>query len=189
MMNSPRTEAIQIARSKLEMRPVYLDTETTGIGPADEVIEIGILDEDGTVLFESLVKPTGIISPDARRVHGIRDDDVASAPRWMTLWPQVQSVLSGRIVCVYNADFDQRLLQQTHAKYKIRWFLPEDTSFFCVMKLYAQFYGERNYKTGGYRWHSLDVAGRQCRLIQPNTHRAIDDCRLTRALLHYMAEQ
>jgi DNA polymerase-3 subunit epsilon len=188
-MNSPRTEAIQIARTKLDLHPLYLDTETTGTGPLDEVVEIGIIDEDGTSLFESLVKPVGKISPDARRVHGISDELLAGAPRWMSIWSQVESVLAGRTICVYNAEFDQRIMQQTHSKYKMRWSLPEGTTFFCVMKLYAQFFGEWNTRTGGYRWQSLDDAGRQCRLSLPNTHRTIADSLLTRALLHHMAEQ
>jgi len=33
--------------NQTRLHPVYLDTETTGTGPADEVIEIGIVDEDG----------------------------------------------------------------------------------------------------------------------------------------------
>ena len=188
-MNSPRTEAIRMAQTKLALKPVYLDTETTGTGPTDEVIEIGIVDADGTPLFESLVKPVGKVATNARRVHGIRDEMLASAPRWMILWPKVEAILAGRTVGIYNADFDVRMFQQTHAHYKMRWMIPQGTSFFCVMKLYAQFYGERNPRTGGYRWQSLENAGRQCRLSQPNAHRSIADSLLTRALLEYMAAQ
>ncbi len=186
-MNSPRSEAIQIANAKLALRPVYLDTETTGTGPTGEVVEIGIVEADGTVLFESLVKPVGKVAPEARRLHGISDEMLASAPRWLTVWPKVEPVLAGRTVCIYNADFDLRILQQTHALYKMRWLMPRDASFFCVMKLYAQFHGEYNPKTRGYRWQSLENAGRQCQLPLPNAHRTIADSLLTRALLHYMA--
>jgi DNA polymerase-3 subunit epsilon len=187
-MNSSRSEAINIAKAKIKLNPVYLDTETTGTGPADEVIEIGIVDDQGAVLFESLVKPMSKVSPDARRVHGISDEMLASAPRWMAVWPNVGAVLAGRTICIYNADFDLRMMQQSHAKYKMRWFLPEGTSFFCVMKLYAQFYGEWNTRTGAYRWQSLENAGRQCKLTLPNAHRSTADSLLTRALLHYMAK-
>ncbi len=187
-MQSARTQAIQTAKEKLAQRPVYLDTETTGSGPGDEIIEIGIVDDDGQVLFESLVKPTTPISPDARRVHHISDEMLATAPRWMVIWPKVESVLSGRTVAIYNADFDLRLLQQTHARYKMRWSVADGTSFICIMKLYAQYYGEWNPKTRGYKWQSLENAGRQCRIALPNAHRTIADTLLTRALLRYMAE-
>ena len=186
-MNSPRTEAINTARARLAQHPVYLDTETTGVGPGDEIVEIGIINEDGAVLFETLVKPVGQISLEARRMHGLSEDMLASAPRWMVVWPKVEAVLAGRTVCIYNADFDLRMVQQTHAKYKMRWSVPEGTSFFCAMKLYAQFYGEWNPRTGDYRWQSLDNAARQSRILLPNSHRAVADCLLTRALLHYIA--
>jgi DNA polymerase-3 subunit epsilon len=186
-MNPIRTEAVHLAQATLNLRPVYLDTETTGTGPTDEVIEIGIVDEDGKVLFESLVKPAGKVTPEARRVHGISDEMLAAARRWMHVWPEVEAVIAGRTVCAYNADFDQRMLQQSHMKYKMRWVLPEGTGFFCVMKLYAQFYGERNTRTGDYRWQSLENASRQCKIALPNAHRSIADSRLTRELLHHMA--
>ena len=188
-MNSPRTEAIHTAQEWLTLRPVYLDTETTGIGPGDEIIEIGIIDEAGAVLFESLVRPVGRVSPEAFRTHAIGDAMLSSAPRWMTVWPQVAAVLTGRAVCIYNADFDLRIIQQTHARYKMRWVEPEGASFICAMKLYAQYYGEWNSKTMNYRWQSLDNARRQCGLSLPNAHRSVADCLLTRALLHYLADQ
>jgi DNA polymerase-3 subunit epsilon len=188
-MSSARTEAIQMAKSKLALSPVYLDTETTGTGPTDEVIEIGIVDADGKTLFESLVKPVGKVGLAAFSVHGISEEMLVNAPRWMIVWPKVEAVLAGRTVGIYNADFDLRMFQQTHARYKLRWIIPQGASFFCVMKLYAQYYGERNLKTGGYRWQSLENAGRQCQLPEPNAHRSVADSLLTRALLHYIAGQ
>ncbi|MFZ6031004.1 MAG: exonuclease domain-containing protein [Chloroflexota bacterium] len=182
-----RQEAIQAARTKIALKPVYLDTETTGAGFKDEIIEIGIISDTGEVLFESLVKPVGRITPDAYRVHGIGDDLLAGAPRWMHVWPQVEAVLAGRQVAIYNADFDLRMMQQTHALYKMRWRFPGEA--FCVMKLYAQFYGEYNPRMMDYKWQSLENAGKQCGISLNNTHRATDDVLLTRALLQYMAEQ
>mgnify|MGYP002388012714 CR=1 FL=1 len=97
-----------------------------------------------------------------------------------------QAVLEGRRVGVYNVEFDLRLMKQSHARAWLRWTLP-DENFFCLMKLYARYYGDWDARRGSYRWQSLEMAGRQCQISLPNAHRAIDDCRLTRALLHYMA--
>jgi len=185
MIPSARSEAIRIAKEKIALRPVYLDTETTGTGANDEIIEVGIVDDDGKVLFESLVKPVGTVGTDAQRVHGIRDEMLAAAPRWMHVWPKIEGVLAGKAVGIYNADFDLRMLQQTHAKYKMRWFFPGET--FCIMKLFARFYGEWNAKTMDYKWLSLEDAGRQCHIPLPNAHRTIADTLLTRAILHHMA--
>ncbi len=120
-------------------------------------------------------------------MHGLSESLLATAPRWMAVWPEVAEVLAGRTVCIYNMDFDLRLIRQTHTKYKMRWSDPEGASFFCAMRLYAQFYGEWNPRSRDYRWQSLDNAARQCRISLPNSHRAVADCLLTRALLHYIA--
>jgi len=187
-MLTARSQAQSLARQKLALQPLYLDTETTGYGRSDEIVEIGIIDHDGQTVFQSLVRPLGAVSSEARRIHQISDEMLAAAPRWMTVWPQVEAIIAGRLVAIYNADFDLRLMQQSHAKFRMPWRVPEGTSFFCVMKLYAQFYGEWNSKTGDYRWQSLENAGRQCRIPLPNAHRTIADTLLTRAVLHHIAE-
>ena len=187
MMHSARIEAVIEARSKLRLNPLFLDTETTGLERTSEIIEICILDDQGQIVFDSLVKPTRQIPRDAIRIHGITNDDVINAPNWMVVWPQVENFLAGRMVGIYNAEFDLRMIQQTHARYSMPLrSLP--FSHFCIMKLYAQYYGQWNYTRGGYRWHSLEDAGRQCRIPLPNTHRASDDSLLARAILHFMAE-
>lgn len=188
MNTTARREAIREAQALLKNRPLYLDTETTGTGPNAEVIEIGVIDDDERELFSSLVRPRGTIDPAAARVHGITPEMLTEAPAWADIWPAAQAVLEGQRVGIYNADFDLRLMKQSHARAWLRWTLPED-NFFCLMKLYARFFGDWDPRRGSYRWQSLEMAGRQCNLSLPNAHRAVDDCRLTRALLHYMASQ
>jgi len=188
MDSAARREAIREAQALLQTRPLYLDTETTGTGSNAEVIEIGILDDDERELFSSLVRPRGAIDPAAARVHGITPEMLADAPTWADIWPAAQAALEGRRVAVYNADFDLRLMKQSHNRAWLRWTLP-DQNFVCLMKLYARYYGDWDPRRGSYRWQSLEMAGRQCQISLPNAHRAIDDCRLTRALLHHMASK
>mgnify|MGYP001765592966 CR=1 FL=1 len=182
-----RREAIREAQRLLQAQPVYLDTETTGTGPNAEVIEIGVVDSHGDVLFSSLIKPRGSIEPDAMRVHNITPEQVAIAPGWAEIWPGLREVLAGKQVGAYNSDFDLRLIKQSLTRAWLRWDL-EDHSFFCIMKLYARFAGEWDSKRGSYRWHTLDMAGKQANIPLGNTHRAVDDARLARAVLVYMAE-
>jgi len=186
-MLSSRLEAVQIARTKLALSPLYLDTETTGIERNSEIIEVSIVDDQGLLVFETLVKPSRPIPRDVIRIHGITDQDVKDAPSWMVVWPKLENVLAGRAVGIYNAEFDLRMIQQTHARFRMP-FTSLSFSYFCIMKLYAQYYGEWNRARGGYRWHSLEDAGRQCRIPLQNTHRALDDSLLARAVLHYIAE-
>ena len=48
---------IQRAQAVLELQPIFLDTETTGTGQTDRIIQIGIVDAQGETLFQSLVNP------------------------------------------------------------------------------------------------------------------------------------
>ena len=182
-----RAQAIQIAREKLASQPLYLDTETTGIDRSSEIVEICIVDYDCSLVFQSLVKPVGSIPADATRIHGITNDMVRSAPAWYKIWPELESLLEDRTIGIYNAEFDLRLLQQTHARYKIPWHAALKGSAFCIMKLYAQYYGEWDPIRGSYRWQSLAAAGRECSIPVLNTHRALDDTLLAREVLHFIA--
>jgi DNA polymerase-3 subunit epsilon len=182
-----RKAAIQSAQSILSSAPVYLDTETTGIDQNSEIVEICVIDNQGDVIFESLIKPTVAIPYDAVRIHGISDAMVGDAPRWFELWPDIRSALSGKTVCIYNADYDVRLIKQTNSIYKIPFQLNPDTRFFCIMKLYAQFYGQWNPSRRSYRWFSLEAAGSHLRIPLPNAHRARDDTLLAKSVLEKIA--
>jgi DNA polymerase-3 subunit epsilon len=184
-MISTRHQSIQTARQKIAQNPVYLDTETTGLGNFAEIIEICILDDSGLVLYESLVKPFRMIPQDVIRIHRITNDLVCNAPRWDTVWLEIEPILADRQVGIYNAEFDMRMMSQSHRMVGMRWSESQRFTPFCIMRLYAQFYGEKN---GNYRWHSLDDARRQCGLSLPNLHRARDDSLLARAVLHHMAD-
>ena len=186
-MNSDRTRAISFAQEKLKLLPVYLDTETTGIDKKSEIIEICIVDNDDQVLYQSLVKPTTSIPSDVTRIHGITNDMVTYAPNWLRVWPVVQEFLIGKHVGVYNADFDIRMIQQTNTRYGLPSGISAFSNYFCIMKLFAQYYGDWDRSRGSYRWQSLDFAGKHCRIPIANSHRAVDDTRLARAVLHCIA--
>ena len=189
MNSGARREAIQLAQQWIARVPVYIDTETTGTGPNDSIIEISVIDHNSNVLVDSLVKPVGKISAGARAVHGITDEIVKDAPRWDSVWEQVEAEINGRAVGIYNAEFDLRLMRQSHQMNWLRWSNPQGVEFFCIMKLYAQFYGQWNPRHGNFRWQSLDQAREQCGIPLPNSHRAKADTLLTRALLEFMANQ
>lgn len=181
-----RREAVQQAYKWTQLLPVYLDTETTGTGPGAEIIEIAIIDSDGTLLLNSLVRPKGMIEPGAMRIHGITQADLVNAPNWAEIWSQVENTLRNRKIGVYNSEFDLRMLKQSNQRSWLNWTLP-DNAFFCIMKLFARFLGEWDRQRNNFRLVSLDIAGKHCGILLPNSHRAQDDALLARALLHYMA--
>ena len=77
------------------------------------------------------------------------------------------------------------LLKQSHEQAGLEWG-PLGASAFCIMKLYAEFYGEWQQSRNSYRWQSLTKAGTQCGINIPNSHRAKDDTLLARAVLQHM---
>lgn len=186
-MSNIRQGAIQRAREIWEMNPVFIDTETTGLGETAQIIEICIIGTDGEELFQTLVKPGIKIPPDTIRVHGITDDKVKTAPTWFQVLPTIQSILRNRFVGAYNAEFDLRLMMQTHFPKGARrpdintymnTFLK--AQFFCIMNLYMDFSGSASFQ-------SLEKAGKKCGILLPNSHRACDDTLLARELFMYMA--
>jgi len=186
-MENHREQAARIAKNMLAFNPIFIDTETTGFEIFDMLVEIAVLDSDGTLLFESLVKPSKPIPSAATRVHGISDAMVAWAPSWAEVWPQVQSVVQGRVAGFYNAEFDLKMIRQSCGLNGIPWEYPFEDDF-CVMELFARYYGEMDPRHGKYRWKNLAFAGNYFRIPEPNAHRAKDDALLTKLVLDKMAK-
>lgn len=182
-----KREVAEFARQKRLEKPVYLDTETTGLERNDEIVEIAIVDEDGSCLFDSLVRPSKPIPAAAMRVNHITNEMVKTARPWPILWPQIRGILAGRLIVIYNAEFDLRMMQQSHALYRLPW--RENLNSLCAMKLYAQYRGEWDPSRRAYRNYKLDEARVHCGLQLPNSHRALADAQLARALFHFIAEQ
>jgi DNA polymerase-3 subunit epsilon len=189
MIPNARSEAITAARHKVALNPIYLDTETTGLDRTAEIVEISLVESDGSLAFNSLVRPTARIPADAIRIHGITNELAAAAPTWPVLWPQIEALLAGRAIGIYNATFDLRMLEQTHARLGLPWRGSVVAGAFCIMKLFAQYNGEWDRTRGSYRFLSLEQAGRRMRVHLPNSHRAKDDALLARAVLLALAEQ
>jgi len=161
---------------------VLLDTETTGIGAHDEVIELGIIDTDGNTLYHSLFMPNCPISPSAAAVHGITVTDVIDAPTFAEEWMKIKAVLTAKQVLIYNANFDIRMLNQT-ARIHGCGAIIDKNSAHCVMNGYAKYNGEINSKTGSYKWIKLEQALRNEGIEAHQDHRVIGDCLMTLALI------
>lgn len=159
------------------METVYLDTETTGLDADDEIIEIGILSDEGLPLVDTLVRPLRHTNwPTAQMVNGISPDDVADAPLWESVRPQVIDALAGKQVIIYNADFD-------------RLFLPHElrhaAEVACCMWAFAEHYGEWRPDKRRYQWKRLEFATEYFGYAWPAAaHRAITDCAATRVVWH-----
>ncbi len=171
-----RERAADWARQMLaDPTVVILDTETTGLGPDAEIVQIAVIDAAGITLLDTLVRPTRSIPPDATRVHGITDAMVAEAPTFAELAPLLYSLIGGRRVVIYNASYDMRLLRQTAVATKAgKW--PGLTAD-CAMNAYSEWVGDWSEYHGNYRWQRLPGGD----------HSALGDARATLAVLRVMA--
>jgi len=180
-----RAEAILWARARFaDHRTVYLDTETTGIGPGAEIVDIGIVDSDGTELMNMLVKPKRPIPIEAQRVHGITDEAVANAPTWDEVGPIVREILAGKNVVIYNLQYDQPMLEQCNAECGLPS-LDQVDRWHCAMLAYSAFDGEIG-RFGSLKWHKLDRAADHFDIPQGG-HRAFADADTARKVVMAMA--
>ena len=97
-----------------EAQAIVIDTETTGLTDSDELLQISVIDDAGTVLFDSLVRPYFHTEwPEAQKVNGITPEMVAGAPYPHELLPQLVEIFSEMSVCIgYNTSFDLGFLDR-----------------------------------------------------------------------------
>lgn len=96
-----------------ELPITVVDTETTGVGEDDRVVEIAAVRfESGRVVaeFSSLVNPERAIPAEATAVHGITDAMVAGQPLLWELAGELAKVADGALPCAFNAPFDRRFV-------------------------------------------------------------------------------
>ncbi|MDJ0732051.1 MAG: 3'-5' exonuclease [Crocosphaera sp.] len=168
-------EAILRAREIIKDKNnwLILDTETTGLSDA-EIVEIGIINLDGEILLNSLVKPSISIPDDATMIHGITNEMVANSPTFPEIYHQIQSITKDKTVGIYNADFDISILNYCYQKHNLQRL---EFDYDCIMFLYARYYGEYSDYHGNFKWQPLNGG-----------HRAIDDCLATLKLIKKMAD-
>ncbi len=179
-----RVAAVQWAREIARDRhTIYLDTESTGLGPEAEIVDIALVSANGSVLFDSLVRPSGPIPAEASGIHGIFDHHVAAAPTWTEIAPYLATLLGGARVVVYNARYDSGLINQCCARYGQHAMAG---SWECAMLSYAAYVGEPGKWGRGFRWHKLDAAARAFG-FPPGGHRALADALTCRSVVLAMA--
>ena len=153
---------------------VILDTETTGL--YGEICEISVINRNGDVLFDSLVKPTEPISEQSTNIHGITNEMVAEAASWPEVWEKLYPIIKDKLILIYNDEFDVRLMKESFYHWEdelgqervdelIELIDELDTD--CVMRTYAQLIGSE-------RWVKLTQA---CGYA--TEHRALSDCKAT----------
>lgn len=143
-MRSKSALVSAIAAGWLAEAPLFIDTESTGLGDDAQIIELAIGDEHGNIIFNSRLRPTIPIESRATEIHGIQDEHLVDAPTWPEVESQVAGLLAGRSVVIFNAEFDKRLIRQTAAAFGRYQAWPESTVDRCAMYLAAHAFGATN---------------------------------------------
>jgi superfamily I DNA/RNA helicase len=94
-----------------------IDLETTGRDPKTaEIVDIAavrVRDGKVTETFGTLVRPRIRIEPGAAETHGITEVDVAAAPHFEEIWPQMRAFCGDDVVVAHNGYlFDFRILKR-----------------------------------------------------------------------------
>ncbi|MDT3252772.1 3'-5' exonuclease [Serratia sp. root2] len=169
---------------------LIFDTETTGLGVDAEIVEISIIDCNGFIMLNTLIKPTKSIPSEATAIHGITDEMVANAPTWRDVHGAVGAMFFEHGFVAYNASFDARMIIQSARLNGLGYdglcsFIGENSH--CAMLAYAEYYGEESNR-GGYKWQKLTAAAEQQGVVIEGTpHRALSDCLTTLGVIKAMA--
>lgn len=132
-----------VAYRWLHDNALAFDTETTGLGDQDQIIEMALVNRHGQTLLNCRFKPTVPINPNAQAVHGISADDLKDKVTFDVMAGGVLTLLKQSPLIIFNADYDLRLLKQTCDAFGVEINLA-DFDANCAMKLAADYYGATN---------------------------------------------
>jgi DNA polymerase III epsilon subunit-like protein len=166
-------EVTRWARAMLEPGvAVILDTETVGSDTMSRVLptsacEVAVIDAcTGETLLNTLVNPKTPISQGAFKLHRISDADVANAPTWPAVLPEVLRVTAGRKILAYGSDFDLGVIRLDSDRYHLDpGHLGDEANWNCVMTRRSEWLRAR-------KWLRLGGG-----------HRALGDCLKARDIL------
>jgi len=106
---------------------VALDLETTGLDVRRvRVVQVGAVALSGARILDAprldqKIDPGIAVPPEATRIHGLSDSDLAGAPRFADFAPALRELLAGRVVVGHQIAFDLAVLRHEAARAGIAW--------------------------------------------------------------------
>lgn len=149
-------------------RPIFYDTETTGIrSDKDRIIEIAAFDPVRNCSFEKLINPQCSIPPEATAIHNITDEMVKDCPDFSQIGREFVEFCEGEVVLIaHNNDgFDIHFLKNEFARHSLSF---PSWNFLDSLKW------ARRYRPDLPR-HTLQFLREIYKIAQNNAHRALDD--------------
>jgi len=104
------------------MREIVLDTETTGLNPADghRVVEIGLVEIANLIptgrSFHAYLDPERDMPEEAFRVHGLSGEFLSSQKKFAEIAQEFRAFIEGARLIAHNAEFDVRFLNAELAR-------------------------------------------------------------------------
>jgi DNA polymerase-3 subunit epsilon len=98
------------------MREIILDTETTGLSPAEghRLVEIGALEMVNQIatgaVYHALINPEREVPDDAYRVHGHSTAFLSDKPVFAQIAPDFLKFIGEDQLVIHNAEFDIRFI-------------------------------------------------------------------------------
>ena len=151
---------------------VVLDTETTGLD-SPEVVSVAVVDSHGKTLLNELVRPAKPIEPGARRITGITNEMVRDREEFPAIYERLKDVLNNKLVVIYNASYDLKVLSNTCRRYNLA--MPP-FEHWCAMEWFAKVYGKWDSYRGDFTWQKLSTAAGYFAVEQHDAHDALGDC-------------
>ena len=126
----------------LQNKAIIFDTETTGLSDTDELLQISIIDNNGTVLMDTMVRPYFHSSwVEAQRINGISPEDVEKAPYLHEILPELCAIFAKAKVCIgYNVKFDLAYINRAGVS-------TDHLNIIDVMLEFSSYYAEKNQQT------------------------------------------
>ncbi|MCC6597197.1 MAG: DNA polymerase III subunit epsilon [Alphaproteobacteria bacterium] len=98
------------------MKEIVLDTETTGMDPAngDRIVEIGGVELVNHIptgrVFQVYINPEREVPAEAIAVHGITNEFLADKPVFSQVYSEFLEFITGAKLVIHNAAFDMKFL-------------------------------------------------------------------------------
>lgn len=167
----------KFSRNEERKETLIVDTETTGIYPdVDELLQVSIINQNGSVLFNEYFKPQNHIQwKDAEAINHITPEMVANCPCINERISALQAIFdSAKTIIGYNIDFDINFLLAVGIKIK-------SVRYIDVMRAFAPIYHIWDEKKQDWKSQKLTVCADYYGYDWGNTkaHNALGDCYAT----------
>ena len=93
--------------------PCFFNTETTGEGRDDQVIQIAFCNSDKNLMINTLIYIDRPSMLGALKVHGIHLHELFGKPTFIDTQLAIIQLLKERTLYIYNANFDIRMMRQS----------------------------------------------------------------------------